>query len=133
MATRPTVEQRPQHGIKPAGKKNVFRRWQRYRVNVPIRIIAMRDEGPRIVEGRASNICEGGVLVFAGIELRAGDKLTLEFTPPYSSSPVRAPGVVRHRHGYNYGVEFRSESRYEEDQTIKFRSLLQLAAGDITH
>jgi len=64
--------------------------------------------------------------------MRNGDKLTLEFTPPYSSTPVRAPGVVRHRRGYYYGVEFRTETRDDLDQTTRFRSILQLAAGDIT-
>ena len=132
MVSRPTLERRPQRGANSDGERSVFRRWQRYRLNLPIRIIVARDEGPRIVEGRASDICEGGLLVFAGVELRGGDTLTLEFTPPYSSAPVRAPGVVRHRRGYNYGVEFRTETRDDQDRTTKFRSLVQLAAGDIT-
>jgi hypothetical protein len=133
MVTRPTLERRPLRGAKPDAGRNVFRSCQRYRLDLPIRIIAMREEGPRIVEGRATDICEGGVLVYAGIELRSGDKVTLEFTPPYSSTPVRAPGVVRHRRGYNYGVEFPSETPHEQDQSTKFRNLLQIAAGDIAH
>lgn len=132
MATRPTLERHPQRGPKSAQERTIFRRWQRYRLNLPIRIIVTRDDGTRISEGRASDICEGGLLVFAGIELRSGERLLLEFTPPYSSTPVRAPGVVRHRRGYNYGVEFRCDTTTEQEQTARFRSLMQLAAGDAT-
>lgn len=75
---------------------------------------------------------EGGVLVFAGIELKTGDEVLIEFTPPFSAGPVRAKGVVRHRRGYNYGVEFISENDAEREQTEKFRGLLRLAAGNAT-
>jgi hypothetical protein len=129
MATGPALDRRP---AQPTHEKSVFRRWQRYRLNLPLRLIVTRDDGPRIAEGRASDISEGGLLIFAGIELRGSDNVTVEFTPPYSSAPVRAPGVVRHRRGYNYGVEFRSETEADREQVAKFRSLVQLAAGDAT-
>jgi hypothetical protein len=132
MASRPTLERRPQRGAKSSEERSIFRRWQRYRLNLPIRIIVQRDDGTRITEGRASDICEGGLLVFAGMELRNGEKVLIEFTPPYSSAPVRAPGVVRHRRGYNYGVEFQPETTADQEQTTKFLSLVQLAAGDVT-
>jgi len=132
MVSGPTLERRPQRGVRSDHERTIFRRWQRYRLNLPIRIIVTRDDGTRIADGRASDISEGGLLVFAGIEMRSGDKILLEFTPPYSSAPVRAPGVIRHRRGYNYGVEFRLETRADEEQAGKFRSLVQLAAGDVT-
>jgi hypothetical protein len=132
MASGPTLERRPQRGVRSAHERTIFRRWQRYRLNLPIRIIVTRDDRTRITDGRASDISEGGLLVFAGIEMRSGEKILLEFTPPYSSAPVRAPGVVRHRRGYNYGVEFRLDTQADEEQAAKFRSLVQLAAGDVT-
>src|SRR5215471_2367364 len=97
MASRPTLT--------PVGSK--FRRWNRFRLNLPVRLIVARNEGTRIMEGRAKDICEGGLLIFAGVELRGGDKLFLEFTPPYSSGPIRAPAVVRHRRGYHYASNSR--------------------------
>src|SRR5260370_5861862 len=93
MASGPTLERRHQRGGKSSEERSICRRWQRYRLNLPIRIIVQRDDGTRITEGRASDICEGGLLVFAGMELRSGEKVLIEFTPPYSSAPVRAPGV----------------------------------------
>lgn len=120
----------PQTSSRANQEKAIFRRWQRYRLNLPIRVIVTRKDGTRIADGRANDISEGGMLIFAGTELRPDDKVQLEFTPPYSGGPVRVAGVVRHRRGYNYGVEFSSETRSDQEQTEKFRKLLHLAAGD---
>lgn len=114
---------------KPAQERAIFRRWQRYRLNLPIRLVVPREESTRISEGRAADVSEGGMLVFAGIELKADDRVFIEFTPPYSSTPLRAPGVVRHRRGYNYGIEFMDETRADQEQTEKLRNMLKLAAG----
>ena len=92
-------------------------------------MIVTRDDGTRIADARANDISEGGMLIFAGIELRNEDRVTVEFTPPYSSGPLRAPGIVRHRRGYNYGVEFRSETAADIEDSQKFRNLLTLSAG----
>jgi hypothetical protein len=37
--------------------------------------------------------------------------------------------VVRHRRGYNYGIEFMDETRADQEQTEKLRNMLKLAAG----
>src|SRR5437016_3346843 len=50
-------------------ERAVFRRWQRYRLNLPIRLIVSRNTSTRITSGRANDISQGGILVFAGIEL----------------------------------------------------------------
>ena len=126
MATQ--VSLRSKDGHEPSGERIIFRRWQRFRLNLPTRLIHQGDESTRIFEGRVQDISEGGVLVFAGVELRSGDKVSLEITLPYSSQPVRAPGMVRHRRGYNYGVEFLAETRVEQEQIATFRGFLQLAA-----
>ena len=78
---------------------------------------------------RANDISEGGVLVFAGIELNAGSEVFVEFTEPYSGDPIRARGIVRHRRGYNYGVEFVTETTTDQEQANKFRALLRMAGG----
>ena len=110
-----------------------FRQWQRYRLNLPIRLIVSRDGITRILEGRAQDVSQGGLLVFAGLELKTGDGVFVEFTAPYSGEPLRAPGIVRQRRGYNYGVEFLHETTAEQEQTERFRKLLRLAAGNLEH
>jgi len=121
-----------QTGARPGRESAVFRRWQRYRLNLPIRLIVSRSGNTRITNGRVSDISQGGVLVFAGIELNAGDETFVEFTEPYSGEPIRARGIVRHRRGYNYGLEFLSQTPAEQEQADKFRALVRLAAGSAT-
>jgi len=129
MGTQTGLRRVAQMGTKPAQERAIFRRWQRYRLNLPIRLIVTRDDNTRIADGRANDISEGGMLIFAGLELRSEDKVLIEFTPPYSSAPVRAPGIVRHRRGYNYGVEFSPETNADGEETEKLRSMMRLAAG----
>ncbi len=129
MVTQPGLRKESPAGSRPSREKAIFRRWQRYRLNLPVRVIVTRDDDTRIADGRANDISEGGMLIFAGVELRAEDRVMVEFTPPYSSNPLRAPGIVRHRRGYNYGVEFRTESASDIEETAKFRNLLRLSAG----
>src|SRR6516165_315149 len=130
--TRPILRAGSRTATKSASERTSFRRWQRQRLNVPIRLIVSREDRTRITDGRVNDISEGGMLVFAGVELRGGERLSVEFTLPYSSTPVRAPGVVRHRRGYHYGIEFDSDTLADREQTEKFRNLLQLAAGNAT-
>ena len=46
------------------------------------------------MSGRGNDMSEGGVLVFAGLELKTGDEVSIEFTPPFASGPVRAKGLA---------------------------------------
>src|SRR5215472_5224072 len=128
-STQPSPRAGSRVATKSASQRTSFRRWERQRLNVPIRLIVSREDRTRITEGRVNDISEGGMLVFAGVELRGGEKLAVEFTLPYSSTPVRAPAIVRHRRGYHYGIEFGSETLADQEQTEKFRNLLQLGVG----
>jgi PilZ domain-containing protein len=132
MATQARLRTTPQVGIRSSQERAVFRRWQRYRLNIPIRLIYTHEGTSKIVSGRGNDMSEGGVLVFAGLELKTGDAVSIEFTPPFSAGPVRAKGIVRHRRGYNYGVEFVQETDADKELTERFRGLLRLAAGNAT-
>jgi len=130
MATQARLRSVP--GGKASPERAVFRRWQRYRLNLPIRIIFSKDGTTKIMAGRGNDMSEGGILVFAGLELQTGDEVSIECTTPFASGPVRARGVVRHRRGYNYGIEFLLDTKEDQEQTEKFRGLLRLAAGNAT-
>ncbi len=129
MATQARVRTAMQTDPKTGAEKAIFRRWQRFRLNLPIRLIFSRDDKTRIMNSRGNDMSEGGILVFAGIELKTGDEVSVEFTPPFSNEPVRARGIVRHRRGYNYGIEFLFDTVSDQEQAEKFRNLLRLAAG----
>jgi PilZ domain len=130
MATQARLRSVPQSGPTSSRERAVFRRWQRYRLNVPIRLIYNNEGTSKIMSGRGNDVSEGGVLVFAGLELKTGDEVAIEFTPPFAVGPVRAKGIVRHRRGYNYGIEFLLESETDREQTERFRALLKMVAGN---
>jgi len=132
MATQARLRTVPPASSQPAQERAVFRRWQRYRLNLPIRVIYTHEGNTKIMSGRGNDMSEGGVLVFAGLELKAGDEVAIEFTPPYADGPVRVNGIVRHRRGYNYGIQFLQETQDDREQVEKFRGLLRLAAGKAT-
>jgi hypothetical protein len=105
------------------------RRWTRFHLEVPVRLVVHRTAYASSVTGRGTELNEGGMCIFAGIELRLGDQVAVEFTPPYGEAPLRLWAVVRNRAGYYYGLEFLAENDGERDQVERFRSLLRGATG----
>jgi hypothetical protein len=105
------------------------RRFQRLKIDLPIRVVVPLPDKTKIVEARGNDVSDNGLAVFAGVELREGDNVFIEFTPPYSSKPVRVPATVRNRRGYKYGIEFEAESEAERKMIEQFRMLLQFASG----
>ena len=73
------------------------RRWQRYKVNVPIRVIVSRAMKASIFDGRGTSLSEGGMALFAGAELSPGDQVAVEFTPPFSTPPIRVDARICNR------------------------------------
>jgi PilZ domain len=106
------------------------RRWQRFKLNVPIRVGVNRQDKTTIVSGRGNEVSEGGLAIFAGLELRIGEEIWVEFTPPYSSQPLRVNGITRNRSGYKYGIEFLTNTPAEEERVERLRELLRFASGN---
>jgi PilZ domain len=52
----------------------------------------------------------------AGVELKMGDQVEVEFTPAYSGHPIRVRALARNSNGYRYGVEFVASSDQERHQ-----------------
>ena len=97
------------------------RRWQRYKVNVPIRVIVCRAMRASIFDGRGTSLSEGGMALFAGAELRPGDQVAVEFTPPFSTPPIRVDAMIRNRTGYHYGVEFLAVDNAQRQSVAQLR------------
>ena len=105
------------------------RRWPRYKVNVPIRVIIQSAMKATIIDGRGTSLSEGGMAMFAGAELKPGDQVAVEFTPPYSAPPIRVEAKVCNREGYNYGVEFLTDNSTQEQDAAQLRRHLSSLAG----
>jgi hypothetical protein len=105
------------------GYPNV-RRWPRFKLDVPIRLIVPKGDKVLIVQGRGNELNEGGMAVFGGLELRLEEVVSIEFTPPYSGQPIRVRARVVSRQGYNYGVAFLLETEDDLDNVGQLRALL---------
>ena len=111
-----------------AGAHTAFtqmRRWPRYKLNVPLRVVVDTGEKVRIIDGRGTELNEGGMRVFAGVELKVGNLISIEFTPPYSGEPVRVRSEVRNRNGYTYGITFLQETAEDCVRVEQIRFALQ--------
>lgn len=102
-----------------------MRRWPRYKLNVPVRIVIQKPDKTAIVNGRGMELNEGGLSIFAGTELRVGQRVAIEFTPPYDGMPMRARVTIRNRSGYNYGAEFLATTGDDKLSVEQIRQVLQ--------
>lgn len=105
-----------------------MRRWSRHNLDVPIRLIATLPGQVKIVSGRGRDISEGGMMVFAGIELRVDEIVEVEFTPPFGG-PLRVAASVRNRTGYYYGLEFLRDSDEDLRSANRLGDVLRSAAA----
>jgi hypothetical protein len=101
------------------------RRWPRQRLDVPLRVVIHTLDKTVIRDGRACELSEGGMSFAAGVELKTGDKVEIEFTPAYSGHPIRVCAVARNGNGYKYGAEFVASNRQERREIASLRENLQ--------
>jgi hypothetical protein len=101
------------------------RRFPRYKLEVPVRVLARKGDKTVITQGRGNELNEGGMAVFAGAELRLREEIAVEFTPPYSNQPIRVRCMVRDRKGYVYGLEFLSITAEDHLNTTQIRTVLR--------
>jgi hypothetical protein len=79
------------------------RRWERLPVDIPVRVVTSKGFSTTVVEGRGTEMSEGGMTLYAGILLNPGDLLEVEFDFPTHS---RVPAIVRSKNGFCFGLEF---------------------------
>jgi hypothetical protein len=79
------------------------RRWQRHPVDLPVRVAVANGFSTTTVSGRGTELSEGGMVLYAGLLLKPGDRLEIEFG---IASHLRMTAVVRQRSGYCFGLEF---------------------------
>jgi PilZ domain len=79
------------------------RRWDRLPVDLPVRVVTSKGFSTTVVEGRGTELSQGGMVLYAGILLDPGDLLEIEFDTPINS---RMTAIVRSRNGFCFGLEF---------------------------
>jgi hypothetical protein len=92
-----SVDVRQFHGI---------RRWPRYEIDLPVRILALNGVVDAPVNGRGHEISRAGMALQAGLNAAPGDLMQLQFP---TSEPSRVVAIVRNRVGNLMGLEFLSQ------------------------
>ena len=129
MALGHTVGRMPvdlAHGQAPSFAQ--ARRWPRHKLDVPIRAIAATPGKTTIVDGRGRDISEGGMLIFAGMELQVAESIDVEFTPAFAD-PIRVAAIVRNRNGFYYGVEFLRGNADDMERVTRLGEVLRGMSG----
>jgi hypothetical protein len=79
------------------------RRWSRHPVELPVRVFPRGGDSKLTVQGRGIEMSEGGMTLYAGVPLKPGDLMDLEFQMP---GGTRIAAIVRNRTGFCFGLEF---------------------------
>ncbi len=107
--------------------KSAERQWPRFKVDFGIKIIA--GTGTKtVVQGRAHDLSEGGLGFYAVVELQEGQLVQLEFTPPFCRRAIEVAAVVRDKHDYRYGLEFRKITQQAAEDLSRSCRALNLAS-----
>jgi len=119
--------------IPPVDDITADRRWQRYHFDVPIRLVFENGNHTRVAEGRGTELNEGGLGLYAGIELEIGDQVEVELTVPFYGLPLKLQGVVRNRpgNGYYYGIQFVDTDATQRGEIALLAKMLESAAGQL--
>jgi hypothetical protein len=100
------------------------RRWPRSGIDVAVRAIIHKSDRTLIQDGSGTEMSEGGMCLLMDVELGVGDEIEVEFTPPYSSKPIRVRSKVRNSIGYRYGLEFIPEGKQERSEVARLCQML---------
>jgi hypothetical protein len=79
------------------------RRWPRYQVKLPVRIVTANDVSKIVVPGLTTEISQGGMALYGGVPLQPGDLMEVEFQ---TSNRLRIAASIRDRNGYCFGLQF---------------------------
>ena len=83
-----------------------IRRWPRYEIDLPVRIIALNGVLTTPVNGRGHEISRAGMALHASVAVEPGDMMQLQLP---TSDPSRVLAIVRNRNGNRMGLEFLSQ------------------------
>jgi hypothetical protein len=82
------------------------RRFQRFRVNLPLVVTMLTENGYERVSGRCGEIAVAGLSALIPREIKPGELVSLELAIPHLNQNVSVRAVVRQRKGLSHGFEF---------------------------
>ncbi|PYY13734.1 MAG: hypothetical protein DMG61_12360 [Acidobacteria bacterium] len=106
--------------------KSAERQAPRFKVDFGVRVTTGSAATGSTVQGRAHDLSERGLSIYAPAEFEEGQQLQLEFTLPFSRKALKLIGIVRSRAGNRYGMELRNlhhDAAQELSRTCRALSL----------
>src|SRR5215475_14459624 len=91
------------------------RRWPRHPVELPVRVFPRSGDSKLTFQGRGIEMSEGGMTLYAGVPLKPGDLMDIEFQTP---GGARIAAIVRNRMGFCFGLEFLTPLGSEKPKTV---------------
>jgi hypothetical protein len=82
------------------------RKFPRYRVSVQVTATVLRPAGYVTIEGRCTELAEGGLGLMLSADIASGEIVSLQLGIPTLKEPLTLRAVVRRRNRLAYGLEF---------------------------
>jgi hypothetical protein len=79
------------------------RRWRRFRVDLPVRVLTCSRLPAVVMTGRGTELSRNGMALHAAVDIELDDLLEVEFLIPH---PLKVLATVRSRRGYYFGLQF---------------------------
>src|SRR5438876_11243916 len=73
----------------------------RYPVDLPVKVVFHHGAEKLAVPGRGTDLSRNGMALYAGLILKAGDPIEVEFQVPFR---LRVACIIRNRAGYCFGL-----------------------------
>jgi hypothetical protein len=82
-----------------------MRRWRRYPIDLPVRVIVPNGDGhrKRFTPARGTAVSGGGMALYVDLPLKTDDEIEVEFETP---SQLQVMGTVRSHTDHCFGLEF---------------------------
>jgi hypothetical protein len=87
-------------------QKSWRRRHPRYRADFPLKATALGEDGYAEIQGRCSDIGQGGIGTILNGEVPSGEVVSLELHLPSSLKSLAVRAIVRYQKGFVHGLEF---------------------------
>ena len=87
-------------------QKTWRRRHPRYRADFPLKATALREDGYAEIQGRCSDIGQGGMGTILNGEVPPGEVVSIEVQLPSSPKLLAVRAIVRYQKGFVHGLEF---------------------------
>jgi c-di-GMP-binding flagellar brake protein YcgR len=85
---------------------SIQRRWKRFRVELRLKVMLMKEGPQRFTFAQGSDISEGGMAAYIPLELSPGESVEVEFVFPYAKNAVRVVADVVNKNGFRYGMTY---------------------------